>query len=167
LWWSDQAWALSLTTSPTWGLLATAGMPPGGRSFHSAIYDPIGDRMVVFSGDTFRQDVWDLSWGREIPLAVPASPGGAFGPLFACPNPARGDVTISFALPKASATTLRVFDVAGRVVRTLLHETLPAGPYSTHWDRRTVSGAVARPGLYLYELEAGGHRTARRLVLIR
>jgi hypothetical protein len=121
--------------------------------------------MLVFGG---YHDVEELIWGRDLPLAVPAPSGAnALGPLFAYPNPARGGVTISFAVPKASETTLRVFDVAGRVVRTLLDETLPAGSYSTHWDRHMTSGAVAEPGLYFYELQAGGHRTSRTLVLIR
>ena len=99
---------------------------------------------------------------------MPVAPGArASAQLFAYPNPSRGDVTISFVLPKTSTAILQVFDVAGRVVRTLLNETLPAGPYSGHWDRRTASGAVAQPGLYIYELDAGGQRAARTLVLVR
>jgi hypothetical protein len=152
---------------PLVGLLATAGAAPDPGDYLSAIYDPVRDRMVIFGGYPFPHDAWELTWGRDLPVAVPASSGGALGPLFAYPNPSRGNVTISFVLPKTSSATLRVFDVAGRVVRTLLNETLPAGPHSAHWDRRTASGAVARPGLYLYELEAGGQRAARTFVLVR
>ena len=165
---SNQTGALSLTVGPTWGLLATGGTPPDGRYLHSAIYDPVRDRMLIFGGYPFPHDAWELTWGRDLPLAVPVAPGArASAQLFAYPNPSRGDVTISFALPKASAMTLRVFDVSGRVESTLLNEILPAGPYSAHWDRRTASGAVAQPGLYIYELDAGGQRAARTLVLVR
>ena len=169
----NQTWGLSLGGNPAWGLLATAGTSPT-RSLHSAIYDPVRDRMVVFGGvapsatANALHDVWNLTWGRDIPLTVPGSPGEARpGQVVAYPNPSRGDVTISFTVPRAGEITLRVFDMAGRVVRTLVSESLPAGSHSAHWDRRVASGAVAPPGLYFCEVRADDHRATRRLVLIR
>jgi hypothetical protein len=55
-------WALSLSGTPTWTLLQTAGTPPAPRREHSAIYDPVGDRMIVFGGTngSYFGDVWAL-----------------------------------------------------------------------------------------------------------
>jgi hypothetical protein len=70
-------WALSLDTA-SWTEIATAGTPPGGRYFHSAIYDPVRDRMVIFGGygGIFLNDVWALSlsgtpqWTRLTPTGA-------------------------------------------------------------------------------------------------
>src|SRR5262249_54489574 len=56
-------WPLSLSGVPTWPQLAPTGPPPASRIFHTAIYDPVRDRMLVFGGYTgsAQNDVWSLS----------------------------------------------------------------------------------------------------------
>jgi len=83
------------------------------------------------------------------------------------PNPADGELSIGFTLPRAGVARLRVLDVAGRLVATLVNGSLPAGPHTARWDGTTVAGAAAAPGVYLYELRSGGERITRRLVLTR
>ncbi len=81
----NDLWALSLAGSPAWSALAAAGSPPPARSLHSAIYDPVRDRMVVFGGNSgsFRNDVWALSlagstaWSALAPTGSP--PLGRYG----------------------------------------------------------------------------------------
>lgn len=61
---SNQVWALSLNGPHAWTLLAPAGAPPEGRSFHVAIYDAPRGRMVMvggWNGTSFRGDTWTLS----------------------------------------------------------------------------------------------------------
>jgi hypothetical protein len=64
----NDVWALSLGDAPAWTELAPIGTPPGARAAHTAIYDPVRDRMIVFGGidgsDAFMEgsnDVWALS----------------------------------------------------------------------------------------------------------
>ena len=61
----NDVWALSLSGNPTWSALAPAGNPPSARYEHTAIYDPVRDRMLVFGGFDpsrgSRNDVWALS----------------------------------------------------------------------------------------------------------
>jgi hypothetical protein len=57
-------WALNLPGTPTWALLAPTGTAPGPRWGHSAVYDPVRDRMLVFGGSkgtTDYNEVWALS----------------------------------------------------------------------------------------------------------
>ena len=70
---TNETWALSLGTTPAWTLLTTPN-PPQGRQFHSATYDPFGDRLLVFGGSSgpVLSDTWAL------PLA---SPGSSWIPL--------------------------------------------------------------------------------------
>ena len=57
-------WALSLSGSPAWTQLSPSGAPPDPRYFHTAIYDPVRDRMLIADGNTASgnpDDVWELS----------------------------------------------------------------------------------------------------------
>jgi hypothetical protein len=61
---SNQVWTLSsLQSSPTWTQLTPLGTPPSPREHHSAVYDPVGARMIVFGGydGALLNDVWALS----------------------------------------------------------------------------------------------------------
>jgi hypothetical protein len=81
------------------------------------------------------------------------------------PNPFREGTTISFRLPEAGPVTLRVFDVTGRLVATLVDETLSAGRHDVSWDGATVHRGRA-PGVYFARLEAGGAAVTRKLTLL-
>jgi hypothetical protein len=86
----NDVWALSLAGSPAWSELTPAGSPPSARSGHTAIYDPVRDRMVVFGGygTSNRNDVWAL--------ALAASPAWSeLGPAGG-PPPARAYHTATY-----------------------------------------------------------------------
>ena len=57
----NDVWQLSLTGTPTWSQVVTAGTPPTGRFAFSTIYDPIRDRVILFGGYPFTNEVWSLS----------------------------------------------------------------------------------------------------------
>jgi Galactose oxidase, central domain len=60
----DDVWALSLDGDPRWSRIDVEGQGPGARSGHSAVYDPIGDRMIVFGGwdgSSLHDDTWQLA----------------------------------------------------------------------------------------------------------
>src|SRR5436309_1019598 len=61
---SNEVWSLSLSGDPAWTQVTPAGEPPEPRTLHTAIYDALHDRMVVFGGVTtyaYLRDVWALS----------------------------------------------------------------------------------------------------------
>lgn len=66
---ANDVWSLSLGSNPQWTQLNPAGTPPAARTGHSAIYDPIADRMIVFGGwdgGTYRNDVWELRFTPSV-----------------------------------------------------------------------------------------------------
>lgn len=83
------------------------------------------------------------------------------------PNPARGGATLAFGLPRDGAATLRVFDLAGRLVRTLVAGDRPAGPGAAAWDGRDEGGRDAPAGVYFCRLESAGGSVTRKLLLVR
>jgi hypothetical protein len=84
----------------------------------------------------------------------------------ASPNPFRGATRIGFDLPEASGVRLQVLDARGRLVRTLVNGTYPAGRHQGIWDGRDEDGEDASAGVYFCRLEAGGRTATVRAVLV-
>jgi flagellar hook assembly protein FlgD len=83
------------------------------------------------------------------------------------PNPFGDHTRISFALPSDGAVSLQVFDATGRLVRTLVSSTLPAGPHNVVWEGADEAGRPAPAGLYYYRLSTDAGVVNRSLVLMR
>ena len=71
------------------------------------------------------------------------------------PNPFNPITTIRFDLPKSSFVTLRIFDLLGREITTLVNEKRPAGTYTVEWNGKELPS-----GIYLYRLKAGDPSTS-------
>jgi hypothetical protein len=78
------------------------------------------------------------------------------------PNPFNPTTTISFSLPSKSFVALKVFDVLGREVVTIISEELLAGSYTRHWNASNIAS-----GIYYYRLQAGSFIETKKLVLLR
>jgi hypothetical protein len=87
------------------------------------------------------------------------------------PNPFGSKAEIRYSIPgeygKAVPASIRVFDVKGRQVATLLDEMRSPGPAKLTWDGTYLSGGLAPSGIYFVELVAGDTRVVSKLVLAR
>jgi hypothetical protein len=83
------------------------------------------------------------------------------------PNPFNPRTTIAFDLPAASRVRLSVFDLRGRLVRTLLDESRSAGRHDVVWEGRSDQGRRVASGVYLLRLEANGAVETRRVALVK
>jgi hypothetical protein len=74
------------------------------------------------------------------------------------PNPfsPNSGTTIGYGVPADGKVLVRVFDLLGREVRTLVSADLKAGSYQTEWDGRDAEGNVVESGMYYYRIEAAG-----------
>ena len=88
------------------------------------------------------------------------------------PNPAASETRISFTLGDDERwggkrpTRVTVFDVRGRVVRTLVNDRLPAGRHELYWDLRGDAGCRVAAGCYLFELSAGDETLHGKLLVV-
>ena len=89
------------------------------------------------------------------------------------PNPFNPETQIRFQLPSAGSVALRVYDVLGQEVRTLVEGQLPAGVHKVEWDGRDNRDREVASGVYFYALEArtekagAPFRQVRKLMLLR
>jgi hypothetical protein len=75
------------------------------------------------------------------------------------PNPFARRTVIGYRLPSTSRVTLKIYNVAGQLVRTLIDKEEPAGEKSAVWDGKTDTGEEVSSGLYFYRLEANDPST--------
>ena len=85
------------------------------------------------------------------------------------PNPFNAETLIAYALARGSSerVTLKIFNVLGQEIRTLVDEVQPGGLYLARWDGRDHQALQAASGVYFAELRAGSLRHTRKLVLMR
>lgn len=101
-------------------------------------------------------------------VAVPGDPAALPGPrLEAFPNPFNPMTTIRFDIPVGGRVRLEVYDVAGRVIRTLLDAALPAGSHEAVWDGKDKAGRAMASGSYFARLSANGRVETVRMGLVR
>ena len=79
------------------------------------------------------------------------------------PNPFNPTTTIRFELPRTTQVTLKIFNVIGQEVATLVSDRLSAGSHSYEWSR---SEGIAS-GMYVYRLEAEGYVETRKMILLK
>ena len=72
---------------------------------------------------------------------------------------------LEFTVPAASRVTLRLYDLQGRVVRTLVDQDAEAGAFAARWDGRSDDGARMGRGVYFARLSTGGRTAEKKVVL--
>ena len=88
----------------------------------------------------------------------------------ASPNPFNPSTEIAFEIPGSGEqhhTMLRIYDVKGVLVRTLVDEARSSGQHIVVWNGRDESGRMAAAGVYFYTLEAAGKRDTQKMVLLK
>jgi hypothetical protein len=91
----------------------------------------------------------------------------AFGLEQNAPNPFNPVTTIHFSLPRTGEASLKIYDLRGRLVRTLFDGPQQAGARSVEWNGTDGGGARVSSGIYLYRLVAGEHVEQKKLTLLK
>ncbi|MBN2424535.1 MAG: T9SS type A sorting domain-containing protein [Calditrichaceae bacterium] len=83
------------------------------------------------------------------------------------PNPFNPQTTIRYHLKKHTNVVLKVYDLQGREVKTLLQSTQNAGEYSVNWNGIDKNNKQVSSGFYIYELQAGSERQSKKMLLLK
>jgi YVTN family beta-propeller protein len=141
------------------------GVPPG-----------TGMRMAIDRDRDGFRDRWEIALGSNPadPLSTPpvSGVGGAAAPKVARleqnrPNPFNPETVIPYDAGPGGRVALRVFDVSGRLVRTLVNTIEPPGSYRAPWDGRNDHGRAVASGRYFYRLIVGKITRTRAMTLVR
>lgn len=83
------------------------------------------------------------------------------------PNPFNPETTIQFTLPYAAAVSLKIYNLNGQLVTTLISGELAPGNHRVQWQGRTAEGRPAASGVYVCRLQTEGLTLQRKLTLLR
>lgn len=113
---------------------------------------------------------WDAPLGTvgiDGPDDVPDEAAFSFQLAKPAPNPFNAHTSVGFSLARAGNVRLRVIDASGRVVRTLVHASLPAGAHAAAWDGRDAHGHGVASGVYFAALTVDGRQVREKIVLVK
>ena len=110
-----------------------------------------------------------LFWmGADAATSVDDIPGIGKVSVAAHPNPFNPATTISFDLPRAMEVSLEIYDMQGRLVRTLLNgNPYLAGSHKQVWDGRDGQGQATASGVYFYKFDGGNDKRVGKLTLLK
>jgi hypothetical protein len=82
------------------------------------------------------------------------------------PNPFNPETTINFQLPVDSQVILKIYNMMGQEITTLVSGMLSAGNHSIMWNGRNNQGKKVPSGMYLYQFRAGNYNVTKKMVLL-
>ncbi len=82
------------------------------------------------------------------------------------PNPFNPSTTISFSIPEKQFVSLKIYDILGNEITTIVNEELEAGSYNKLWNSASFNGKVAS-GIYFYKLTAGSFVETKKMSLMK
>jgi hypothetical protein len=83
------------------------------------------------------------------------------------PNPYNPQTQIAYQLPQAGMVSLKIYNIKGELVRTLVTEHKPAGYHTVMWDSRNQAGAEVSSGIYFYRMVSGEFSATKKMVMIK
>jgi len=126
--------------------------------------DDVTDRLQYFY-DIVECLSDEYFWIPELPSDAPPVARNTLSQNY--PNPFNPTTTIAFSLKERGAASLEIYDVSGRLVRTLAAEELPAGSHVKVWDGRDNAGQASASGVYFYKLAVTGFSQTKKMVLLK
>ena len=134
------------------------------------------DGNVVTTGDT--TVTWWSSWwrvgydiseceGQELALTNATKYPETFKLSQNYPNPFNPVTSLRYDLPEDGLVNITVYDMMGRIVKTLVNSSQTAGYKSVQWNATNNRNEPISAGLYLYTIQAGEFRQTKKMVLLK
>ncbi len=119
----------------------------------------INDSIVVHAGDTTANlNLLTLTDVRQTDLNVPKN----YSLSQNYPNPFNPSTVIKYQIPNSTFVSLKVYDILGNEVGTLVNETMNTGSYEIKFDGSNLSS-----GIYFYQLKTNGYTATKKLILLK
>ena len=160
----------NLVDSLTYGIQSPWPTEPNGNGPTLALKDPYSDNSLP--------DNWAASANHGTPGEINdvynefiESNAGKFPESYTLyqnyPNPFNIQTMIKFFSPKEGYVSLKVFNLLGKEIETVIDEKLTAGEHNFSWDGKDKKGNPVGSGLYFYTLDSPDFHQIKKMVLIR
>lgn len=83
------------------------------------------------------------------------------------PNPFNPSTTIEYTLPTSGDVELKIFDINGKLIRTLDHSFREAGYHKTVWDSKNQYGQSVASGAYIYQVRSGATAISKKMIYLK
>ncbi|MFQ5605379.1 MAG: penicillin acylase family protein [bacterium] len=157
--------ALSFSTTEVTGANV---LPPGQSAFVSMAVEPSphkNDQWDLHVNWQFKEMIFGENVTTDVALA-PAAPA-TFELLQNYPNPFNPETKIAFRLPTQSRVVLKIYNIQGQLVRTIIDQKYEPGAHQITWDGVGAQGYRVSSGIYIYKIETDAMSQARRMVFIK
>ncbi|MBI4725931.1 VCBS repeat-containing protein [candidate division TA06 bacterium] len=164
-------WEIERSDSPEQGFVQVGKVDGGGTTNQPQSYS-YADNTIAEKGEYYyRLAEVDRNGNKTYHGPMSITFGGDVPEAYllaqSVPNPTRGGVSISFALKKSGNTSLKIYNIAGQVVRILDNGYRIAGVYSIPWDGKDEQGNKVSNGIYLYRLVSGEFQATKKITVLR
>ena len=106
---------------------------------------------------------FEYSNSIEITIETP----GDFSVLQNYPNPFNISTTIEFQVSQEAEVEIKIFDILGREVNTLLNEKKPVGYYTEIWNGKDKEGQYVSSGVYFCRFKAGDFSDIKKIIVLK
>jgi len=146
-----------------WSFSIPAIVDWGGRPGDIIAID--GDVLVTSNGESVH--IYNL--GEGSPTAVTDNDTQPVDFMLSqnYPNPFNPVTAIDFNLPHSASVNLKIFNVLGQCVRTLINSRKSSGRHTVYWDAQDNAGIPVSTGVYFYRLSVGDQVESRKMLLVR
>jgi hypothetical protein len=128
-------------------------------------------RVIVFVQNNTDKKVQNVEYKEVSSLTSVGEPVNGvpttFGLAQNYPNPFNPSTTFDYAVSKQSFVQIKVYDLLGREVRTLLSEEKGIGVFDVTWDGKNDAGENVPSGMYLYRMTAGSFSESKKMLLLK
>jgi flagellar hook assembly protein FlgD len=83
------------------------------------------------------------------------------------PNPFNPETEISYSLPEETWVTIKVYNISGQLVKTLVDDVKPAGKHTVTWNGTNQSNSRVATGVYFYRMETERFQKTVKMVLVK
>jgi hypothetical protein len=135
-----------------------------GSSFMNIRDTDVQSRLIRFR---LLYEILEWFYGMPFPYPMGGETPAAYRLAQNYPNPFNPVTTIKFDIREKGQVSLKIYNVAGQLVRTLVEGELDAGSYAEDWKGLNDGGSKVASGVYFYRLEAGTFESVKKMVLLR
>jgi hypothetical protein len=118
-------------------------------------------------GKVMMLPLWDGNRGTTAAMSSGEEERFIYALRNASPNPFKGNTTICFSIAAPEYVSLCIFDISGRLIRTLENGAKDAGIYRLQWNGYDNNRKKVSTGVYFARLVAGDYKSAEKIILMR